>query len=49
MVCLDIADVVRDELTILKKEIEDLHEARALMSDCERNIARFQRVVHLAC
>jgi hypothetical protein len=28
-VCLDIPDVVRDELTILPKKIEDLREAHA--------------------
>ena len=30
-VCLDIADVVRDELTILHKKIEDLRQLGAFM------------------
>jgi hypothetical protein len=37
------------EPIILCKKIEDLREAGAVMPDDERNIARFQCVVHLAC
>jgi hypothetical protein len=50
-VCLDIADVVRDELTIVYKKIEDLHEAAAvsLFDPGERCERRFLRKGSSSC
>jgi hypothetical protein len=38
-VCLDVADVVRDAPTILRKKIEDLREVGALMRIAGRRAA----------
>jgi len=39
-VCLDIADVVRDEPTILRKKIEDLRQLGAFVFPVERSVAK---------
>jgi len=42
-VCLDIADVVRDELTILPKKVEELRIVSAFCAFCQRSVLDFAR------